>query len=160
MKNEKLREVCRQDGAKEYENLIPPIPPLAKGGWGDLAGFTLIEVIVAIAILAISLVMIMQLFSAGLKVSRSSCDYTRAVVHAKDKMEELSIKPVQGSGKFEDGFEWETEVRSYGEHNEKLEELGVNLLEVKVKISWDSTSRQQESIEMVSLRILVEEGNE
>jgi general secretion pathway protein I len=160
MRNDKLREVCRQVGAKEYENLIPPIPPLAKGGWGDLAGFTLIEVIVAIAILAISLVMVMQLFSAGLRVSRTSCDYTRAVVHAKDKMEELSLKAVQSSGKFEDGFEWETEVKSYGEHNEKLEELGVNLLEVKVKISWDSTSRQQQSIEMVSLRTLVKEENE
>ena len=123
-------------------------------------GFTLIEVIVAFAILAISLVMVMQLFSAGLRVSRTSCDYTRAVVHAKDKMEELSLKPVQGSGKFEDGFEWETEVKSYGEHNEKLDELGVNLLEVKVKISWDSTSRQQQSIEMVSLRTLAEEENE
>ena len=32
--------------------IIPPLPPLSKGGWGDL-GFTLIEIVVVIVILAI-----------------------------------------------------------------------------------------------------------
>jgi len=79
------------------------------------SGFTLIEVIVALAIVSISFVMIMQLFSGGLRASRSSCDYTRAVVHAKNKMEELSFDPIADSGNFDDGFNWRTELEPYEE---------------------------------------------
>jgi general secretion pathway protein I len=121
-------------------------------------GFTLIEVMVAIAIVAISLVVVMQLFSAGLKISRKSCDYTRAIVHAKDKMEELSIKPQPGNGVFEDGFKWEAEVQPYENIKEELEGLDVNVLKINIKITWRSKSNKQESIELASLRIVQEDN--
>lgn len=117
-------------------------------------GFTLVEVIVAIAIVGISLVLIMQLFSRGLRASRASCDYTRAVVHAKDKMEELMATPVEGSGEFEDGFRWETEVEPYKE----LEEIGSNLLKIKVKVSWGDIQRGDRSVELESLKLYQNEG--
>lgn len=125
-----------------------------------LSGFTLIEVIVAIAILSISLVMVMQLFAGGLRASRTSCDYTRAIVHAKDKMEELSIEPIQDSGEFEDGFIWESEVQPYEGLNKELEDSGFNLLKIKVKVSWFNLARKQKSVELVSLKTMVEEENE
>jgi len=117
------------------------------------AGFTLIEVIVAMAILSITFVLIMQLFSSGLRASRTSCDFTRAVVHAKDKMEELSGEPVQESGEFEDGFKWETEVQAYKE----LEEAGLNLLEIKVKVSWADALNKERSVELTSLKLVENE---
>ena len=113
-------------------------------------GFTLIEVIVAMAIVGISLVMIMQLFSGGLRASRTSCDYTRAVVHAKNTMEELSYDPVPGSGNFDDGFNWTTEIEAY----EEPEESGYKLLKLKVIISWDDALRKPKSIQLVSLKTL------
>jgi general secretion pathway protein I len=120
-------------------------------------GFTLIEVIVAIAILSISLVMVMQLFSGGLRASRASCDYTRAVVHAKDKMEELSVEPVQDSGEFEDGFAWESDVQPYEELNKELEESDYNMLKIKVKVSWSNRAHKQKSVELVSLKAVEKE---
>ncbi len=117
------------------------------------AGFTLIEVIVSMAILSITFVLIMQLFSGGLRASRTSCDFTRAVVHAKDKMEELSGAPVQESGEFEDGFKWETEVQPYKE----LEETGFNLLKIKVKVSWPDVLNKERSVELVSLKLVENE---
>ncbi len=116
-------------------------------------GFTLIEVIVAIAILGISLVMIMQLFSGALRASRASCDYTRAIVHAKDKMEELSVVPVQGSGEFEDGFKWESGIQPYKE----LEDSAFNLLKIKVKVSWANALERQNSVELVTLKVVSSE---
>ncbi len=116
-------------------------------------GFTLIEVIVSMAILSITFVLIMQLFAGGLRASRTSCDFTRAVVHAKDKMEELSGKPVQESGEFEDGFKWETELQAY----EELEETGLNLLKIKVKVSWDDALNKERSVELVGLRLVENE---
>ena len=134
-----------------------PLPDTSGARGRGMAGFTLIEVIVAIAILAISLVMIMQLFSGGLRASRASRDYTRAIVHAKDKMEELHIEPVQDSGEFEDGFKWESEVYPFDEYEEKLENIDVNLLKVKVKVIWSNIANQQKSVELVSLKTIEKE---
>ncbi len=118
-------------------------------------GFTLVEVIVAMAIVGISLVMIMQLFSGGLRASRTSCDYTRAVVHAKNTMEELSYDPVPGSGNFDDGFNWKTEIEAH----EEPEESGYKLMKLIVIISWGDALSKPKSIQLVSLKTLpVDEG--
>jgi len=117
------------------------------------SGFTLIEVIVAMVILGISLVMIMQLFSGGLKASRASCDYTRAVLHAKDKMEELSAFPVQNSGDFQDGYQWESMVETYKE----IEDVTLKLLKLRVKVYWGSSFERKRAIELVSLKMVEEE---
>lgn len=117
------------------------------------AGFTLIEVIVAMAILGISLTLVMQLFSGGLKSAKAASDYTRAIVHAKDKMEELSSMLNNDSGEFEDGFKWEAETEDY----KVLEESEHNLLKLKVKIIWPESSGKQKSIDMVSLRMVSNE---
>lgn len=116
-------------------------------------GFTLIEVIIAFMIVSISLVMVMRLFSAGLKASRATCDYTIAVVYAKDKMEELSSDPVEDSGEFEDGFVWRSEVETYKEP----EEGPFNLLKFKVIVSWPDTGEKLKSVELVSLKAVSEE---
>lgn len=116
-------------------------------------GFTLIEVIVAMAILGISLTLVMQLFSGGLKSAKAASDYTRAIVHAKDKMEELSSMLNDESGEFEDGFKWEAGTEIYKAH----EESGYNLLKLKVKIIWPEALAKQKSIDMVSLRMVSDE---
>jgi prepilin-type N-terminal cleavage/methylation domain-containing protein len=122
-------------------------------------GFTLIEVILTMTILAVGLVMILQLFSIGLRSSRTSCDYSTAVIYARGVMEELSISPVQGSGLFEDKFEWESEVLPYEGYEESLDEAGMNLLKLKVKVSWDETDKRRKFIQIVSLNA-VESGDE
>ena len=114
------------------------------------SGFTLIEVIVALAIVSISFVMIMQLFSGGLRASRSSCDYTRAVVHAKNKMEELSFDPIADSGNFDDGFNWQTELEPY----EEPEDGNFKLMKLIVNISWGDALQRPRSIQMESLKTM------
>ncbi len=124
------------------------------------AGFTLIEIIVAVAIMSVSLVMIMQLFAAGLKASRASCDYTRAVMHAKDKMEELSVTPIQPqkSGEFADGYKWEAYSEPYEDLvNEEHKDIGFNLLKLKVKITWNAASKRETSVELESLKMISDE---
>lgn len=114
------------------------------------SGFTLIEVIVAFSIVSISFVMIMQLFAGGLRASRTSCDYTRAVVHAKNIMEELSFDPIADSGNFVDGFNWQTELTPY----EEPEDSNFKLMKLKVIISWGDSLRRPKSIQMVSLKTI------
>jgi general secretion pathway protein I len=112
------------------------------------SGFTLMEVLIAFAIVSLSFVLIMQLFAGGLRASRTSCDYTRAVVYAKDKMGELSDNPVEGDGEFEDGFKWQAVVEDYKE----LEETTYNLMKLKVIVTWSDGARKDRKVEFVSLK--------
>jgi general secretion pathway protein I len=117
-------------------------------------GFTLMEVLVAGVIMTVSFVMVMQLFSGGLKLSRSSCNYTRAVVHAKDKMEELSGNPVADSGEFEDGFRWESVLEPYVVGDEDADEESLfRLFKITVKVLWDDNNKQH-AVKLVSLKLV------
>ncbi len=103
------------------------------------------------AILSICLVMVMQTFSGGLMASRTSCDYTRAVVHAKEKMEELSANPENNSGEFEDGFRWKSEFTPYM----TVEDSIYNLWKINIKVTWTTAITREKSIELVSLKTMI-----
>lgn len=132
-------------------------------------GFTLIETLTAMMILAISLTTILQLFSGGLKSSRLSDEYTRAVFHAKEKMEEVLLADKLGvgefEGEFEDGFKWEINI-SLPESEEKEDEKEkapkppVNLFNINVAVIWNTgTSERRFEISTVQIaeKIKVEE---
>ena len=113
-------------------------------------GFTLIEVVVAIAILGIGLIVIIELFSGGLRLARTSIEYTEAVNYARMKMEELGVKQTmeEGSeeGEFDDTFRWQVETK-------KVDILPaqtgtdykppVDLFQVKVNVFWKSGSKER-----------------
>jgi general secretion pathway protein I len=113
-------------------------------------GFTLIEVVVAMAILGIGLIVIIELFSGGLRLARTSIEYTEAINYARMKMEELGIKQImeEGSeeGEFENTFRWQMETK-------KVDILPaqtgtdykppVDLFQVKVKVFWKSGSKER-----------------
>ncbi len=73
-------------------------------------GFTLIDVVVAVAILGIALTVIIELFAGGLRLARVSKEYTKAVNYANSKMEEITSKQIleEGSteGEFDETFRW------------------------------------------------------
>ncbi len=144
--------MIRRPGYAKMQPFFGRLRPLSSSSHPgtETAGFTLIEVIVAIAILGISIAMVMQLFAAGLRAARTSCDYTRAVVHAKDKMEELSVTLENDSGEFEDGFRWEAETQNHKEN----EETGYNLLKLRVKIMWPDVFKKGKHLELVSLKMV------
>jgi len=71
-------------------------------------GFTLLEVMVALAILAIGLVMVMQLFAGALRLSRVDKGLTEAVFVAQQVMDDLVLRDDLG-----DGLEDSGEVNGY-----------------------------------------------
>ena len=72
------------------------------------SGFTLLEVMVALAILAIGLVMVMQLFAGALRLSRVDKGLTEAVFVAQQVMDDLVLRDDLG-----DGLEDSGEVNGY-----------------------------------------------
>ena len=103
------------------------------------SGFALIEILVAVSVLAISLVVIFQLFSGGLKSRKLSEQYARGVFHAREKMAEILISPALSEGEiqgeFEDAYEWQAVItRVVPEEGD--ENPSVDLLNVNVLITW------------------------
>jgi general secretion pathway protein I len=81
------------------------------------AGFSLLEVMAAVAILGIGIVMVIQLFSGGLGLAKASDDHTRKVLVAKEKMAGAllpdELKEGVTRGVTEDGFSWSVEISPY-----------------------------------------------
>ncbi len=119
-------------------------------------GLILLEVIIAIAVLGIGIVMIMQLFSGGLRSGKISHDYTMAVLHAREKMKEALIEPVQSTGEFDNGYRWQTDVSSYDFMDNEEEDADFKLVKIAVKVSWPISDKKR-SVEIVSLKTVSEE---
>jgi general secretion pathway protein I len=102
-------------------------------------------------ILAISLVVVMQLFSGGLKANRISNDYLYGIFHASEKMEELLLLPelLPGSynGDFEDGYRWEAVVDliedTEAEEEEEAPKLPVSTMGIHLEVLWMSGLREK-----------------
>jgi general secretion pathway protein I len=110
-------------------------------------GFTLIETLVAISILAISLVVLMQLFSGGLKSSRVSDEYTRGIFHAREKMDEILLAQdlTEGTirGEFDDGFKWRADALKLDIKEAKDVKVPFRAFNVKVAVTWDAGGREK-----------------
>ena len=129
-------------------------------------GFTLIEVLVAVAILGVGLTVLIELFSGGLRLGRASEEYTKAVNCARIKMEEIAVKPTikEGSeeGEFDETFRWQVEVK-------KVEILPIEnkpdfkppaqFFQVRINIIWKSGLREK-STHIESYRTIKPEENE
>jgi general secretion pathway protein I len=122
-------------------------------------GFTLIEIVVALAILSIGVTVIMELFAGGLRSARVSEDYTKATWHGQAKMEEmLMIRDLSEGvteGTFDDQFSWKSEVKkdtpSLGQDENTGASPPVDVYQIVVTVTWPSGTGKR-SLELESLR--------
>lgn len=114
-------------------------------------GFTLIEVVVALAILGIGLTVIIELFSGGLRLARTSEEYTKAMNFARMKMEEITsqqkIEEGTDEGKCDDDtFHWQVKTKKMDilpiEKDSDFKPP-VELFQVRVDILWKSGSKER-----------------
>jgi general secretion pathway protein I len=108
-------------------------------------GFTLLEVLAAVAVLSIASVAIFQLFSANLKGISASEDYINAVLQAESRMreildnEELSETEWEETG--DNGYAFSVSVMNV--LDEKTEALTKDLLQVNLTVNWSKGTRQR-----------------
>ena len=109
-------------------------------------GFALIEILVAISVLAISLVVILQLFSGGLKSRKLSEQYARGIFHAREKMAEILLAPdlseEDAQGEFEDAYQWRAVITRVVPEEEE-ENLPFDLLNIKIRINWRECEKEK-----------------
>jgi len=119
------------------------------------SGFTLMETLVAMMILSIALAVIFQQFSAALNAGHISESYTRAVWHAKEKMDELLLvetlsEDVQ-EGDFGDGYRWRYQIEQV-KSDSRLNLEGFADFTITVWVSWQQ-GQNTKSMDISALTI-------
>ncbi len=115
------------------------------------AGFTLLEVVIALAIFAAGIFAVLDLFSGSLRLSEGARDVSAAQVYASQRMEEALLAPksapgVQG-GEFGEKYRWET--RTTFEPQE--EDSPYQEVRIEVVIRWND-GPQERSVDLTARR--------
>lgn len=109
-------------------------------------GFTILETMIALAILAVGLLGLLRALPAGLKASKLGEDMTIAILLSQQKMEELrySSWPPSSSGSKQtfpspdNNFQWETTVT----------DPATNLKGVSLSVWWPAGASSQRCVHL------------
>ena len=117
-------------------------------------GFTLLEVLVALTILAVAIVACMQLSSQGLRLLHLSDDYQQAVIVA-DRVARTADVVAEGADAGQEGrFQWERRVKLVPVPEELTPGAGpqLRLYALTVAVRWD----RGRTLELASLRTVMQ----
>jgi general secretion pathway protein I len=119
-------------------------------------GFTLLEIMVALAVLATGIVSVLELFGGSLRLGGKASQRTQAVIYAQNVMERVlaqeRLEDGQESGEFPGGYRWEARVQEIQPPEEEGKRLQSNrqqatdffhLKEIEVGVFWSEGVGQQ-----------------
>jgi len=108
-------------------------------------GFTLLEILVSLAILATAVTIIFQLFSASLRNISVSEDVVAASVRAEAKMREVLSKEELSADSWtedtNDGYKFTVNITETLQ--QKTDSLPLQLLQIDVAISWIKNAKER-----------------
>ena len=124
--------------------------------WKNEHGFSLLEVVVALTILAGGFLTVLNLFSGSVLSVDFSGQYMKAVALANSKINELEMlnfQPSENSGKFknDENYRWEVDIEA---HDSLLNdpESGIQLQKVLLRVAWEDQG-QTRNIELATLHL-------
>lgn len=118
---------------------------------------TLIEVLVAFIVLSLTMAVIMQIFSGGMRNARLADSYSRAVFLAESKLAaagvEQPLTPGEVSGRLGSDLNWRVATGLYDDDGagERLM-LQSRLYQVRVFVDWNESGKLRR-IELATLRM-------
>ena len=119
-------------------------------------GFTLLEVVVAMAIVGLGVVTLLEIFSLGLRLATRSFTKTEAIVYSRQVMDEVLIRrEIQEGGEegsLGEGHRWSLQVEPLREESEFLPS-GWELKEITLQMQYREGEREKE-VEMRTLRLV------
>lgn len=116
--------------------------------YSAINGITLIEVMVAFVILALSVTVLLRIFSGGLSNTIISQQYVDAVILAESQMAQVGaineIVPSVESGKHGDLYTWKARIEPYMPWLDYDEEIMlVSAYVVDVEVSWVEKGKER-----------------
>ena len=115
-------------------------------------GFTLIEVIIAFALLALALTLLLGSLSGAARQVRQAEDTSRATLHAQSLLATVGVgetlEPGREEGEFEDGrYRWTLEITPYLDPLKRASPLsspqGPRLLQLQLAVRWGEGAGQR-----------------
>ena len=128
-------------------------------------GFSLLEILIAFSILAISLGILLKIFSSGVNTAIVAEDYTAAVQIAESLMAktgvETPLQPGQDSGQENEKYHWLVEVSPFVFNPENVDATTIKteLFKIKVIVSWGDDNYNDREVKLTTLK-LVNKANE
>jgi len=122
-------------------------------------GFSLLEILIAFSILAVSLGILLKIFSAGVNTAAVAEDYTVAVQLGESLMVRAGVEtPLQAgevSGRDNDKYSWEIVVSPYPFSPDDIDilKLKTELFKVDVIVSWDDAAGKGRKLELTTLKL-------
>ena len=126
------------------------------------AGFTILEVLAAFVLLAVTLAVLLQMFSGGLRDAQLADEYARAVMIAQSRLAQFTAAEkidVGTSAGHDEPFTWTLSASTYDERlevdagaqaqSEYL--LRVRLLRVESRVSWQAADGRNRDVRLTSL---------
>ncbi len=129
---------------------------------GKQTGFTLIEIIIAFAVLALALTLLLGTLSGSARQVRDSADAGRAALHAQSLLAQTGVgevlQPGARDGEFDDGkYRWTMQISDYTDplrpRQDALQNPGApHLLRLALTVQWgDGGPGRQLSLETLRL---------
>ncbi|HXG17858.1 MAG TPA: prepilin-type N-terminal cleavage/methylation domain-containing protein [Methylomirabilota bacterium] len=134
------------------------------------AGFTLLEVMVALAILGLGIVTVLELFSGSLNIGVKASRHTQAAIYAQNVMDRLfalaTLDDGEDGGELPGGYTWRVRIQEIrpDEDHSRLQPDRPNqtdffhLKEIEVQIRWDENGGAKAFV-LRSLRAQTEQQN-
>jgi general secretion pathway protein I len=121
------------------------------------AGFSLLEVLVAFAILALALGVLFQVFTSGMRNTQIAARHSEAMIIAESRLAELAAGDLEEGGEQgESGdFHWSTQTIPY-ELDEAVSLPTTSLMELSVRVEWSDYGKRR-SIALNTLRVAEEQ---
>ena len=120
-------------------------------------GFTLLEVLVALAILSLAVVVSIQAFAAGLRLLRLSGEHQEAILIADQKAREITSPTTGGTDSGTEGaYSWEREVKTVATPDLEVEGRTVKwrVWEIDVRVKWG----EHRQVSLATLRTVAGDG--
>ena len=127
-------------------------------------GFSLLEILVALTLLALAMGVLMQIFSRGVNSAALADRFAKATMYAESKLAtvgvEQELKETAAAGKFDDDFSWGLVVRPYQDPNpkepsvidyEKL--MPTQLYEIELKVTFTADDQRERVVNLSTLRL-------
>jgi general secretion pathway protein I len=125
------------------------------------SGFTILEVLAAFVVFAVTLAALLQVFSGGLRDAQLADEYARAVMIAQsrlaaytaaEKLEETSASGTEGA------FAWTLAAATWDERQERADadrskdyNLRLRLLRVESKVAWHAADGRERDVRLATL---------
>ena len=132
-------------------------PPLSRGQRDGNQGFTLIEVLVALAIVGLALGAIASVFSNGLTAHEtvSGAEAALAVGEEQLALATASLRPGVSNGTYGGRFAWRTTVAPYTDPSDPTPDAPTalpQLYRVAVSVAWQD-GRRSRALSLSTLRL-------